>query len=266
MSRQKAVRGRAWLALASIVVIASAGRPSHAEDPVTPGPVAPSIKATQLTVHLENRLFQATVVAKGEDWLTIVTAAHCVAAEDAGTRLWMSQGEHALRGRLLAAAQNPDYKPVPSRDPQNKTVRGVLCVDNAVATIEVKPETPSEQQMFEAIATAELTASLLPRAGVSGTFLTIHVIDQKGVEHVVRAGNHLNPKCLAWGHRSYHPLPGDSGAGVFLFQQPAEGKPRPILIGNVALSDPRGGIAPLLARGSPWFEVALGHGGTHEAK
>jgi hypothetical protein len=40
-------------------------------------------------------------------------------------------------------------------------------------------------------------------------------------------------------------------------RETTEGKPRPLLVGNVALSDDRGGIAPLLSRSTKWLEEAL---------
>ena len=54
----------------------------------------------------------------------------------------------------------------------------------------------------------------------SGQILSVHIVDQYDQEHVVRAGNHLNPRCLAWGKQNYDTQRGDSGSGVFLFARP----------------------------------------------
>jgi hypothetical protein len=231
----------------------------RASDTPQPSAALAAIQETQLTVRLASKQFQATVVAKDANTLTIVTAAHCVSANEVGSALSLTHADRLLSGRLVRAAQNPDYRPVASRDPQSKAVRGVLSVDNAVATIEVRPANDREKETFRLLKPAELTASPVPdRANQT---LTVHILDQRGEAHVVKAGNHLNPKCLAWGNASYHPVPGDSGAGVFLVQSQADGKPTTLLIGNVALSDNRGGIAPLVSRKGPWVDEALNAAG-----
>jgi hypothetical protein len=242
-----------YLLLCMASLIAPAAGPSPGD--TVPNAVSPSIQETQLTVRLGRRLYQATVVGKGSETLIVVTAAHCISAQDVGEPLWLSQGSRGFGGRVEAAAQNPVYRPVASRDPRSKAVRGVLSVDNAIATIRVDPKTDDERRAFLAVKPAELTESQTP--GASRQPITVHIIDQYGHEHVVKAGNHLNPKCLAWGHASYQPTPGDSGAGVFLVRDRSEGTSRPLLIGNVALSDDRGGIAPLMSRQIPWIAEAV---------
>jgi hypothetical protein len=232
--------------------IMGAGRGS--DDPASSQP-ATSIQETQITVRLGSKQFQATVVDKQGGMITIVTAAHCVSASEAGSAILMTQADRQLGGRLVRATQNPDYRPVTSRDAQSRTIRGVLCVDNAVATLELRPANAHELEALLKLKPAELTASTVPEG--SSQTVTVHVFDQTGQEHVVKAGNHLNPKCLAWGHSSYHPVPGDSGAGVFLMRPGVDGKASPLLIGNLALSDNRGGIAPLLSRKIHWIDEAL---------
>jgi hypothetical protein len=173
-----------------------------------------------------------------------------------GSTVTLSQGRSAFLGKITASTPNPDYHPIVSRDPSNKGVRGVLCVDNAVATIEVSLRNEAESKVFQAVKTADLSQSPMPAANASVT-MVVHIIDQHGNEHTVKAGNHLNPKCLAWGNASFRPLPGDSGAGVFFVRETPDGKSGLLLIGNVALSDDRGGIAPLLSRQNPWVEQAV---------
>jgi hypothetical protein len=213
------------------------------------------IGATQLTIRLGREQFRATVVAKRGDLISILTAAHCVNERDKGAPLLLRHGKTVVRGRVVDATQNPDYRPVPSRDPASKAVRGVLCVDNAWATIRLEPTRPEEGSAIEHIAVAEVAPTAL--VGTRIRTMNVHIIDQDEREHHVAAGNHLNPKCLAWGRASFQPQPGDSGAGVFFVQDDEHGKPRALLVGNVALADDRGGIAPLVNRSSHWVEAAF---------
>jgi Trypsin len=243
--------------LACTLILPAAGLGFEELDP---SDAAAAIPDTQITVRLGAKQFQATVVAKDGGSVTIVTAAHCVSAREAGLPILLVHADRQLRGRLVRAVQNPGYRPVTSRDARSNAVRGVLCVDNAVATIEVHPANQREQEVFRQLRQAELAAAPLPEGPIQT--LTVHIYDQDGQAHVVKAGNHLNPKCLAWGSVSYHPMPGDSGAGVFLMRQNADGQTTPLLIGNVALSDNRGGIAPLVSRRSRWVDEAFtGTGG-----
>jgi hypothetical protein len=213
------------------------------------------IQATQLTVRLGQEQFRATVLAKEGSEITVLTAAHCIAERDVGKPLAVRFGSIAMRGEVSLAAHNPDYKPVPVRDPNSKGVRGVLCVDNAVARLRLTAQTPQEQKALEQMGTVDLVAR--PIVGERIQTLTVHIIDQQGRLHVVTAGNHLNPRCLVWGNSPYRTLPGDSGAGVFVALDGTNGKQRPILVGNVALSDDRGGIGPLVSRASKWLDPVL---------
>ena len=213
------------------------------------------ILATQLTVRMGQEQFRATILAKEGSEITVLTAAHCIAERDAGKPLAVRFGSIAVRGEVILAAHNPDYKPVPVRNPNSKGVRNVLSVDSAVARLRLTAQTPEEQKALEQMGTIDLVASPIVRG--RSRALTVHIIDQQGRLHVVTAGNHLNPKCLAWGNSPYRTLPGDSGAGVFVARDGADGKPRPILVGNVALSDDRGGIGPLVSRASKWLDPVL---------
>jgi hypothetical protein len=82
-------------------------------------------------------------------------------------------------------------------------------------------------------------------------------MDQFGKEHVLRAGNHRNPRSLVWGRQNYDTQRGDSGAGVFFVGKTADGADRPILIGNVSQTDDRGGIASLAYGSERWVRTAL---------
>lgn len=239
-----------WSLLAFLVFLNPVAR---AEDPPRP-----SLTATQVTVHQGRKQYRASVVGKQADRLILVTAAHCVSVEEAELPVTIHQADRVLAGRVLAIAQNPDYRPIASRDPGSSAVRGVLCVDSAIATVQVNLRSDRDSQTFAAIEPAEMVARA-PNGGTTRA-ITVHIIDQTGTEHVVKAGNHLNPKCLAWGRNGYRPVPGDSGAGVFYFlHATAEEREHPVLIGNVALADDRGGIAPLLGRNLTWIEGAVNH-------
>jgi hypothetical protein len=218
-------------------------------------PEPPSIAATQLGMRLGRKQYQGTVIAKRDHTLTVITAAHCMAPEDVGHSILLHQNNAVIEGRVQSVVQNPDYRPILSREPGNESVRGTLAVDSAVAAIEVRPQGHQDDTLLRKIRAATLADHMIP----SGTreVVVVHILDQKGREHVVRAGNHLNPKCLAWGSRNYRPEPGDSGAGVFLVRRGADGRLFPLLIGHVALLDGRGGIAPLVSHRSRWIEASL---------
>ena len=220
------------------------GTPTRADDPATIG-------QTQLQVRLENRQFQATAIARDGDLVTLLTAAHCLGPDDAGAPLWVRQvDEGLLQGEVMTVTWNPAYEGI---DPGDGEVTRGLGIDSAIATIRIKPVGVTEAARLLAIRPADLAPSQVLSAGRK--IVTIHVVDQHGREHVLRAGNHLNPKCLAWGG-GYRPEQGDSGSGVFLQVPGPEGRERPLLVGNVAFLDDRGGIAPLISRRDPW--VGLG--------
>ena len=213
------------------------------------------IRRTQIQIRLADRQFQATVIDRDGDRLTVLTAAHCLGPDSVGAPLRMKRGgDEGLRGEVVAVSRNPAYEPV---DAGNGMVRRVLGIDNAIALIRAKPVGATEANRLLQIQPAELA----PRSalGIGQRVITIHVVDQHGREHAIRAGNHLNPKCLAWGNESYRPAQGDSGSGVFLLIPGPGDEVRPLLIGNVAISDERGGIAPLINRRDLWVELDLDH-------
>jgi hypothetical protein len=217
-------------------------------------PVSSRIAETQLTLRLGPVQGRATVIAIDDDTLTVLTAAHFLAPEDAGKTIQI-QGPGDLRGRLGSVARNPNFHPLRSRVTNAPSPAGTLGVDTAIATIEVNVRTTRERRAFAAIRPAELIREPVLRN--SGQVLTVHIVDQFGQEHVVRAGNHLNPRCLAWGKRSYDTQRGDSGAGVFVVRETAEGPPAPVLVGSVSQTDDRGAIASLAYRNESWIGRAI---------
>jgi hypothetical protein len=237
-----------WLALVA------EGAASAAESPLPPEP--PRIAETQLTLRVNPVQGRATVIRLSEDTLTVVTAAHFLSAEDVG-KLVQIQNQFAgrLAGSLVSVVRNPAFRTIRSRESNEELAFGTLGVDTAVAVLKVDLRPKGAHLGFAKIRAAEL--SPVPITNGLNQVLTVNIVDQQGEEHVVRAGNHLNPKCLAWGRRGYDTQRGDSGAGVFLLRKSTDGKTWPILIGNVSQSDPRGGIGSLTSRGEPWIEKAL---------
>jgi hypothetical protein len=217
----------------------------------------PGIRETQITLRTERTQFQATVIAKEGSTLTIMTAAHCLSAKDRGMQVMMSRstrpGERGdnkdkdLSGRIVEVAQNPLY----AESGSNARARGS---DSAVATIAVAPENADERQAFVEMKPAEIIGWSIDH--IPNLILDVCMLDQFGEDHIVRAGNHMNPGFLVWGNRGYRPTLGDSGAGVFLIRKTPAGRPLPLLIGNVAMSDELGGIAPLIGRKCQWIAGA----------
>lgn len=214
------------------------------------------IADTQLTLRVERARGRATVIRITGNRLTVVTAAHFLSAKDVDTDIVIQRGEEILTGRVLTVAQNPNFHWARSKNPNDLTAGSTLGVDTAVATINVEPHNEAERRLFESIRAADMTIAPFP--GVAGQIVPVHIVDQFEKEHVVRAGNHLNPKCLAWGRSTYDPQHGDSGAGVFVLRRSQAGTLSPVLIGNVSQSDGRGGIASLAHRSDPWIRDALG--------
>ena len=216
----------------------------RADEPAT-------IRQTQVQLRVGDRQFQATVLARDGDLLQVLTAAHCLGPDDAGAAAWLGQAKgEGLRAEVVSVARNPAFQPV---DAGGGMVRGILGIDNEIATLRAKPAGATEAARLLAIRPAALAPT--PPLGGTQRIVTVHIVDQHGREHAVRAGNHLNPKCLAWGGDHYRPAQGDSGSGVFLMVPGPGGEEHPLLIGNVAISDERGGIAPLINRRDLWVEI-----------
>jgi hypothetical protein len=233
-----------------LLSVAAAARGFAADQPEKP----PAIAATQLTLRLVPLQARATVIAIAEETLTVLTAAHFLGPEDVGRNIQVEKGG-VLRGRLLAVTRNPGFRQLRSRQTDEPSSFGILGVDTAVATISVDLRGQRARRAFSTIRAAELARERI--LSNSGQVVSVHIVDQFDKEHVVRAGNHLNPRCLAWGRQSYDTQRGDSGAGVFFVRKTSEGEDRPILIGNVSQTDARGGFATLAYGSERWIEKAL---------
>jgi hypothetical protein len=235
------------------LLLAGVGACVAAEGPA-PKPEPSPISQTQLTLRLDPLQGRGTVIAIADDTLTILTAAHFLSSEDVGRTIQI-KGEGPLRGRLVAVTQHPGFRPLRSRTSDEPSTFGTVGVDTAIAVIKVELRRESERRVFATIHSAELTRDPVLRS--AGQILAVHIVDQHGQEHTVRASNHLNPKWLAWGRQIYDTQRGDSGAGVFVMRTTPEGQPAPLLIGNVAQTDDRGGLASLAYRNEHWIFRAI---------
>ncbi len=211
----------------------------------------PGLRATQVTIAIEKdrkrRQFRATVMARRDDVLTILTAAHCMSdADEDGPALLLVNGE-VVEGTVLSVVRNPSYK-----TGQTGEIPGP---DNAVARLRFRAGNRPAAEAIDSLRPAPaLSARSYP--GPSGQTVSVRMIDGHGVEHAVRAGNYSNPRWLEWGP-AYKPIPGDSGAGVFVMHPGPDGQPRPILIGIIVGRDDRGGAASLVSRDMPWIAQEL---------
>lgn len=242
------------LAVLSLLV-AFVGPLSAADAPPEEGGLAGS----QVTLETQQVTLQGSVIALRQDppGLTLVTAAHGLFPLDEGTVIALRPvlGELAIRGTVESAQPNPGYRPVRARDPNAPLqYQGAIGSDNSVVTLRLTIDGEDQRRAFRLLRPVPVaTRPALGRGG--GGVLTVHVIDRDGIEHVVRAGNAMNPRWLAWGPK-YHPQPGDSGAGVFVVIDPPErdgatagaAPARAVLIGNVVASDAMGGIAALFSQ------------------
>ena len=220
-------------------------------------PETPGLRDTQVTLVLnkdrKSRRFRATVMARKDGQLTILTAAHCLSADDRdGPALLLPAGGTAVEGKVVSVVRNPSYRPNQPRD--------VPGPDNAVArlrfeAVDGKPGLDALPALRPA-----LGLSSRPYPGPSGQVVPVRMIDQGGVEHAVKAGNHNNPRWLEWGP-GYRPIEGDSGGGVFVLNGMAEGRPRPILIGIIVGRDEKGGGASLVSRDMRWIADELDRSG-----
>ncbi len=238
----------AWLAFCPAAALAG---DFLTEPAPTPARETPGLRATQVTVIIEKdrkrRQFRATVMARQEEVLTILTAAHCLSDDDeAGPALLLIDRE-VVEGKVLSVVRNPSY-----RIGQAHEIPGP---DNAVARLRFTPANKAAAEAFESLHPAHaLAARSYP--GPGGQTVSVRMIDGHGVEHAVRAGNYSNPRWLEWGP-AYKPIPGDSGGGVFVMHPGADGQPRPILIGIIVGRDDRGGGASLVSRDMRWIAQEL---------
>jgi hypothetical protein len=245
-----------FLGLAGVSARA-ADSPTTSTSPPEPAPAAVSapIVETQLTLRLNPVQGRATVIAIDDATLTLVTAAHVLSSEAVGRTILLQRQEGRLSGRVVTVARNPLFHPPRARNPHELSADGTLGVDTAVVEIAVGLHDDADRRVFGRIKAADMTPQAVP--GRPDQILPVRIVDQLGEEHVVRAGNHLNPKSLAWGRRGFDTRPGDSGAGVFLVRKSPAGESLPVLIGVVSQTDDRGGIASLVHRDEPWIDGAL---------
>jgi hypothetical protein len=233
------------------LLIAAPGlRAADADRPEQP----PAIAQTQLTLRLDPMQGRATVIAIGDETLTVLTAAHFLAPEDVGRTIRIERSVW-LRGRLLAVTRNPGFRPIRSRQTNEPTPLLTLGVDSAIATIRVDLGDEVARRTFRSMRAVELVRE--PLLSSAGQIIPVHIVDQFGKEHVLRASNHRNPRSLVWGRQSYDTQRGDSGAGVFFVRRTADGAEWPILIGNVSQTDERGAIASLAYGSERWVKEAL---------
>jgi hypothetical protein len=212
----------------------------------------PGLKATQVTVTIDKdgkqRRFRATVLARKEEGITLLTAAHCMSEADKDAPVTLIFDGELAEGSVESVVRNPSY--------QSKKNYEIPGADNAIARLHLKkPTNKSAIKAFEALKPATtLAAQAYP--GPDGQTVSVHMIDGRGVEHALKAGNHRNPRYLEWG-LAYKPIPGDSGGGVFVIRQAANGEPQAILIGTIVGQDDRGGAASLVSRQMRWIDEEL---------
>ena len=224
----------------------------RAKDPDPPARETPGLKATQVTVAIQKdrnvRRFRATVMARQDDTLTILTAAHCVSADDVNGPVTLPVEGGSIEGTVVSVVRNPSYRANAGRE--------VPGPDNAIARLRFAR--PSSKALAEALDALKPAPALSARSypGPGGQTVSVRMIDGSGVEHAVRAGNYNNPRWLEWGP-SYKPNFGDSGGGVFVMHPGLDGTPRPILIGIIVGRDDRGGGASLVSLDMRWIAEML---------
>ncbi len=211
----------------------------------------PGVRPTQLAVvydtDREEIRFRATVLARYEDALILLTAAHCLAPDDVGGTLKLSQGESSMEAGIEFVARNPAYGTAPA----GVEVPGA---DNAVARVRVKRPDGVDPDLLGALRPGVLSMSQVPPA--DGEIVPIYAVDQFEQAQTVRAGNFSNPKWLEWG-AGYRPIPGDSGSGVFVYRRRDGGHPEPVLIGVVTDRSSQGGGASVVCLRHAWLAEAL---------
>ncbi len=229
----------------------------------------PGLQATQVSVAVDRegsrRRFRASVLRADGDLITILTAAHCIAEADQGWPVaLLFGGGVVVEGVVESVARNPLYRPNQPREipgPDNAVARLRFRVVGDLGPVpptrlKIKPTIdPAAIEAFRSLrAVTALTNRFYP--GPGGKSVDVRMVDGRGVEHAVLAGNHSNPRWLEWG-RAYQPIPGDSGGGVFVVRPGPNGQSRPILIGIIVGRDDRGGGASLISLDQPWVSHAL---------
>lgn len=216
--------------------------------------VTARIEPTQLKISLDRGRqrteFRATVIAKRGGDLTLLTAGHCLGADDANQVVRIHRKGEALNGMVVGVVRNPVFRPPPTTD--------IPGADNALAVVRLDLNEPKVAAFVGDLQIADLTDAQIP--GPAGRVVTVVMIDQFGKEHVVKGGNFSNPRWLEWGP-AFRPVGGDSGSGVFVVRRTAEGDPQPVLVGVVVDRSEQGGGASLVDRKSRWVGQALAERG-----
>ena len=224
--------------------VASSG--SRADDPPKPPDVDPAVRSSQMACSTERdgrrAQFRASVIAKAEGSITLLTAGHCLGPADVGGAIALRRNDQTIVGRVETVWRNPFYRPAPSGD--------IPGADNACARVTLD----TRNELIAGSSAAEVIVDALPDP--SGRVVLVQMVDQLGRGHVVRAGNFTNPRWLEWGP-AYSPKPGDSGSGVFVSRQGHDGKVTPHLVGVVVDRSERGGGASLLSLRDRWVRTAL---------
>jgi hypothetical protein len=219
-----------------------------------PAPAPPSglevVRRSQLAVALADDRgdvrFRATLVARGENSLRILTAAHCVSRADIGRSLRLAQGASACDAEIVQVVRNPNY--------EGETKTDTPGADNAFVELRPKPADDDQTKWLASLAVAQVAADAVP--GPAGGELAVLAIDQKNAMHRVRAANYTNPRWLEWGD-AYRPIPGDSGSGVFFLGTDELGELQPLLIGVVTDRSQLGGGASLVFTRMRWLAELL---------
>ena len=230
-------------------------RPTSSESLVGALPSAeiPELKATQVTMTIERdgrqRRFRATIVGKKDLEITLFTAAHCLVESDIeGPAHLITADNEVLEASVLSVIRNPAYR--------NRTPNEIRGTDNAITRVRLKaPTNSAASRALDQLRPVEALPSR-PYPSPGGQTIAVRMIDAKGVEHALKAGNHRNPRYLEWGP-SYKPIPGDSGGGVFVIREIPNARPQAILIGTIVGQDERGGAASLVSHEMKWVEDAL---------
>lgn len=200
-----------------------------------PPALAEGVQESQVSLALERQgkriQMQGTVIAKGEAGLTILTAAHGIGPDDAGSAIRVRRGEGSSPGRVVRVDRNPHYRPGTGDIPG---------ADNAYAVVRIEEGGTLD---LDALRPAEVARFAIPDP--NGQVVTAQLVDQFGKPHILRAGNFTNPKWLEWG-TAYRPVAGDSGSGVFVLRTRPDGTVGPVLVGVVVNQGPGGGGASLV--------------------
>gem|GEM_PF-2082263 len=237
------------------LVASSLARGEPTPKPAVPLP-PPRISETQVSLQVDQIRAQATVIGLSNERLTVLTAAHFLAESDVGKAIQISQpANEPIQGQVIKVRINPDFPGGHPNQPRRVPAQEAVGVDSEIIQIQLQAQGPGVKSEPKGIRAADL--ALRPTPVGDRRVLRVRIMDQFGEEHNLLAGNHLNPKCLAWGRGGFEPRPGDSGAGVFFVIRNSEGEEIPVLIGNVSQVDSRGGIASIVYRKAKWMADAL---------